>query len=608
MFIFEDPSANCSERQKNLKKAQIKSHAASFAHNRRNYKLRLKIAYRSSITKSSTGTGSSGWRQSIPASDRDPTPSVRSGNAKLGYHSSHTTSTSRAKSNEINIIAPEDVAHAQGLALIQSPTVFDIDFNRAEKRAIEFFLKRTASEWSDWSDSSFWTDFVPKASYSVRALRHAMVSFAAQHESVETDEPLMRSKAKALATYHGKQAIELLGKDHDMFSLGTILLTHVVITFMACNLDEVTFIKAQNMEFELFDSIMEMLRKNSFSISRQDSHLVSNLLRPLIQRQRSKTGLYVDPIYCLASARASDFWPCKLPAIPLTFESIIQAHDVLEELLEYSAYIHKTEFVLHEHLLEEIEVTLELWKLTLTKSAVDWLLSRLERSFVSLLRCAAELGMMMILTMHARNEMIFDEYKDLFEDLADAFEESVQCRRDELKANTCFGMSPGLLALAGQAAMRWCREPQIRARLINTLMTAQRRDGFESSALWARIASCIRDVEEAGVHSPTATCEDIPAINRVIVKSVSFFELSLTIKLEILRDPWGSCRVDELLIPRGGLQHSAHESEHQTLKQALLKETAFISMGRGCASQLDRTTGRVFVVDSPRFFFPLPKA
>lgn len=570
MFILEDPSHRSTERQKHLRASQIRSYAAYQTHFRRTSRNRRFIEHKVTTESESDGTGSG---------------------------------------KPDSLLSTSNKTHTFLLATKPSLELSGRNSNSSDNRAIRFFQERTAQEWSGWSDALFWTELVPRASHQFQALKHAMVSLSAYHEFVEQKQSFVGSKSRAIALTSANKALEQLNKDYGLMSIGAILMTHIVITRISSGMDDTARFKAEKMEFELFNNIQKMLNQKPSPISKDDLHLITHVLEPLVQRQGSRDGESVDAIYCLENTSASLLWPDgrELPTIPSLFESIAQAHHILEAILEYTAYLKKTDTTSPGILPQNCEVYLQKWKNSVDIYENVKRLTRQERSSLSLLKIAARFGVMIIMAMNARDETIFDEYTDLFEDFVDAFEESVKCKQQELKPNVNFGLSPGLLILAGNSAMRWCRDPRVRARLMDVQLNSQQCDGYQSSIVGAHIASYIQHVEESGIDPPPVTCKDIPATNRVILNAASFFATSMQIKLELIRDPWGACTVHEYWVPWVGME--GHPKQlNPTPRYKLEDEAPLAIMGRGYMSRLDRTTGKRFGFNNPRFFFPLPRS
>lgn len=606
MFVSVDPSE--TERQKNLRKSRIKSHASSFVHHRRSRKTFTNTIYTPKTYNEDHNVNSSAYRGTLTSLSKRKGVNVRS---RKTLEATNNKEVLHERATAITTVQNKFEADNDGQSALPAPfvslAVHGGDLTPPETRAIHFFQHRTAQEWCSWGDMHFLAKCVPQVSHQIPALRYAMVSLGAYHEYIERKLFAKPTKARSIALTNANKTLVQFRKDHNILSIGTILMAHVILTLVTSNLNDSGRFRAEYMEYELFDNVKQMVKRKSPLISEEDLHLINNVLIPLIERQDGKEGLYIDAICCLQNTKASEFFTNNVPTAPFFFESIEQAHFVAELLLENAAYIQKISPAPAGHVPEECTFKLSLWKDALEKFSCTKTLNQQEQLSFSILNVAVNFGEMMVAVMNLKDETVFDKYSELFKNLNEVLQESAKFQKQNLMVNVNFGLCAGLLSLASNSVLRWCRDPTLRSRLINTLDKIDRCEGIEGSNVWAHIAKAVQRAEEAALSPPPTSCAEIPEASRVIVNTVSFYATSAMIKLKLWRDPWRTRTVEEIWIPWVGAEHDVAEPLTPIMRQQLKKEMPVTIMGRGYTSRLDQTAGKKYQVRCPRFFFPLPR-
>ena len=123
--------------------------------------------------------------------------------------------------------------------------------------------------------------------------------------------------------------------------MAAIVVCCLALTVAASNVDHYTFVQTMKVEFELMERLRFQANQGGSQIPRTDWHFITDFLEPLIERQRGREGGLLDPIYALSVASAADFYTSHVPHIPDVFESLWQAREILEVMLNWITYTVK---------------------------------------------------------------------------------------------------------------------------------------------------------------------------------------------------------------------------------------------------------------------------
>ena len=114
-----------------------------------------------------------------------------------------------------------------------------------EGRSLQFFRERTSVEWSGWCDRRFWTSLVPQAAASYPALKHAMISLSAYHESLEVQSESDSSAFRELSVRQGNKALACFRESYDQMPLAAILCFYIVMTEFSAILGIMLYLQTQ---------------------------------------------------------------------------------------------------------------------------------------------------------------------------------------------------------------------------------------------------------------------------------------------------------------------------------------------------------------------------
>lgn len=596
MFVLEDPAKHESQRRRNLQQSRVRSHLTTNYHHRRLYQLpRVNHYGGQSFVFALDGTESSHL--------------IGTGRHNKNNSNTRGLSRHRPKPGSFEINDEKRQKHDQEPQWQQCSTspvgqlVF-CGFRGQEGRSFRFFQERTAQEWSGWCDAELWNVLALQASHSHTSLKHAIVSLGAFHESLVVTDGDGRNKTIAFSLEQGSRAVTAMLKEKDM-SMGAMLLAYTVLAANSAFLHWSRFWQVSHSQLQLFDD----LRARPAQVSPAEWMFILRYLAPIIEQQRSRSGQYLDMLHCLRTTSANHFYVSDKPIVPSEFSSLRHARDVLESLLKWTTYITK-ELKLPVMIIPQVaEDSFKMWHGRLGQFSAKHPTTQQDQCNTSVLRVAAKIGVMLIRIMQAdeKDEMIFDNFTDIYRELVDVFKQTLQYTESTSCANIRFGIESGMLALIGNAANRWTRDPFIRRDIIKLLHLAQRREAIEDGVVWARLIECTMEVEEFGIHPPPQSARDIPAERRIQSLFIAFYHRANMQLAKYHLAPYSDSPSDfkEVLVP-----HMAGSSQ-----QGIVPETTPIEsgekpdviLGRGYTSWLSSDGREYMSIDHPNFYFPLPK-
>ena len=475
-----------------------------------------------------------------------------------------------------------------------------------EGRSFQFYLERTSLECSGWHDYEFWSHYVPQAAASHSPLRHAIIALGAYHESQEAHSPSTSMDCLALCIEQGNKALECLRRHHEQMSLAAIISCYIIMTESAAGLGDTADLQTQRVLCDMMDEFRIQQARNPNCASAGDKYYISTYLEPLIEKQRSRAGHIIDPLHSLRNTCQSHFYVQDLPPAPESFDTLWQARQSLESLLNWTTYTVKAGSFAVNQLPRASEVWFEQWLASLQKFQDVQALSRMDLSTLQILRATSKIALIMIRTMDTDDEMIFDQYEDEYREFTSAASCFVACNENGTKKTVRFGIDAGFLCYVGWVAQRLCRDPHLRGQLINVLRTANRREGLEGSGMWALICRRIQMEEEAGINPPPSRCYDIPAENRLRVHEGAHYLSPQATRVTVLQPPYDETRNDDkrhLWI--FGSTPLMNGPQEQRITRVPEDTEPQIILGKGWMSF--RSQGTSGIVKARRFQFPMPR-
>lgn len=589
MFVIEDPARSQGERERWLQRSRVNAYVGTLAHERRRQ-------------KSHASRQSGRPPRAIAAQHRLPLSIESTVAVDHDTHSGHAVTQ---LATPVDTTGDEQPSwHDQRVLRLTPPLNFTPQVgppwrqsgNAIEARSLQFFLERTCMEWSGWHDSKFWNELALQVASSHLNVQYALASLGAYHESLETTDPDQRLFLTSFAIGRARKALDCLIVSYDNLPFSAILATYVVITTALLLMEQGKFYSLLKLQCNM----LEQYQRQSIQISQFERHSVDGYLKPIIERQKAQAGSFIDFLYNLRAAPASQFSHSSPVTIPANFTSVHHARSTLESLLEWAVHAVKTNQLRSAEVQSHRDCYLRSLSHYLYRTNV---VSEQDRCNTWLLKLAAHFGTIMIdrVTKNEDDELFFDAYTPLYAEFADCFRRVIQLQRLKARrkdASRSFGVD-GMLSLAGQVAARWCRDPKIRRDIIRSLFDTSRREGNEDSGIWGNYCEAIMQVEEQGLTNPK-TCHEIPLQNRVKVHLSTFLPNQVH-HIQYFVYPWGHADTKDIYI-RHHTEKKSFEGDIDTADG-----TAFMIVGRGYCSVRDSMSPSGYhTLKDLRFFFPIP--
>lgn len=598
MFVIEDPAKRKSPRSKYLQQSQVRSHLASNYHKRRQRQQPKSIGF--------------GGQSFVFCVDDDITTAKTVEGGELSTQDSSRTSSSCSSSEGSPDVDDDgDADHNLVVQLrqkqrsVSSPaSIIDVGFTGKEGRTLQFFRERTAVEWPGWYDAEFWNVLALQAAHSHNSLKHALLSLGAYHESLEAKDETAKQQQIAFSLEQSQRAIATMIKDNAM-SMSAILSTYTAISASSACLYWTTFWQATYTIVQIFDE----LEAQPSRVSQAEWMFISQYLKPMIERQRSRAGQYVDMLSCLKVTNPSHFYTTEPPSIPVRFTTLRKARDALESLLNWTTYMAKVLDLSALVIPNAAEELFDMWFQRLDQFSISQSFPQRDQCNISLLRACAKMGIMLIKTMHAEenDELIFDNFTSIYRELTDVFGQVLDYTESVSLSNVRFGIDGGMLALFGNIGTRWCRDPTVRRDIIRVLHRAQQREGVEDSIVWARVIEYTMYLEEAGISPSPQSAQDIPKEKRVRCLDISFYHRANIQHMRYHLAPYDSSpdHYKDIYTPHiVGVSRQGLAAETTAIRPG---ERPQIILGRGFTSWLVGDSQEYYTFHHPKFYFPLPK-
>lgn len=591
MFIIEDPGQPKSERERYFRRSKINSHLATRLHARR----------RAGKSGTNHVVLQTRWQHALTAQNN--AANLRFPPKRPNCHFSDTPIGNRSSTGRDGPDNSDDQVAARTDKESLLPGLVWADNGRSqEKRSMRYFKEKTAYEWSGYTDYKFWDHLILQASYCEPAIKHAAVALGAFHELANVQRGLpYRDQQQNFAIKQSNIALNRLNADHASMSACSLLSAYVIISAMMLCYSDMSFTRVQQLQFDLFDHIMD----NPSLVSPAQLSYITEYLEPLVSRQRSKAGYYIDMSWGLRVTPAWCFETADGVKIPESFTSIGHAREVLETLLNWTAYTTKVKQPEPGELPYQAPIYLDLFLFALAEYMKTSTLSKREILRLKLIRISAKLNFMLIRLMHVSSDdlMMFDQFLPDFTEMADVFEEIQNFTEKDTCQGLSFGIDSGLLGFVGNCS-RWCREPTVRRRLISLLWRSGRREGMEGAVAYAAAAEQAMQLEEAGIDPPPSSCHDIPQTKRVKILDSRFWIMKLMI-IRYQTFPYGPNDFTDIHLPHHGCGSILNTDD---FNECIQTESPGVIIGVGYLSTLDFSTGkRHFTIRDPRFYFPVPR-
>jgi hypothetical protein len=488
-----------------------------------------------------------------------------------------------------------------------------------ERRSLEFFRQRTAKQWSGWCDAAFWNYLVLQVGDAQPALKHAVVSIGALHESYEVGgNRIGRSNnhgaLRIFALQQCNKAISALLAESLPFSV--VLMSCVVLACQQMLHDHQTanrFVKSGIQMLETVESDKEKT-PSTFRHSIQDWSFIDNHIKPMLERFRAHFCSSSDPPYALKLVLESQSPTLvSVPFIPCAFSSLHEARDCLDDLLRWiCSAINKPirKPAIGPDLKAIVEDLSSQWASALDalgggQCTQETFHKRIRTAM--LLKAAHRTCLVMIQTTAAEMEVDFDDYIEDFRYIITVYEDilmvdPVSSPISKIKCGLDTGMIATLMFL-----QKRCRDPSIRRRAIALLSQIHRTEGDLDAGNSAALGNIMMAIEESGLGSVTS-CKDIPECNRLRLLGISHFWKIRQRRVCFVRSPYDpelGATTMELWFPlHGAGKDPEHQAYHLRGGSEMLPSR---TTGRGYAEFLEEDSTTYYRMTATQFFFPIPQ-
>lgn len=210
-----------------------------------------------------------------------------------------------------------------------------------ERRALQFFLERTASTLSGYVGSYFWSSLLPQASHTQPALKHILVATASVHEYLHADYSHVYDRKFIDEHYH--RAINSLARTEKPPALEIVLMA--CLLFTCCEFLQGHF-RASIMHIESGLKIMRDWRSGKLADS-------GSTTRSLVASTKSASDIIrtrIGPILASFAAKASLYGVCQeethrydsstfgKPVIPSQIHDLHESSHCLAGIIQWLMY------------------------------------------------------------------------------------------------------------------------------------------------------------------------------------------------------------------------------------------------------------------------------
>ena len=437
----------------------------------------------------------------------------------------------------------------------------------SQLRSLQFYRERTSAEWSGWCDIHFWQELVPAVALECEAVNYALTALATAHEGLESND----AQLQHLCLVQASKSIGWMNEHQHDFSW-PVWVTHCIL------LAEFTALVNPRFYFRCLRVLVDILH----SMRWDEYHL-----RPLLERICGQHCQQLDPFPSLRKWSPAE--PKPIPSI-LEFRTLSEARNNLENVLNTLVFQIKNRICVDRYLLSRwLKHFLQLEGQCDT---LGW----------KILKAAYGMSIVQIETLNSNNETDFDQYLETFSEVADAYEAVLNA--DDKKAHYRFNIDSGLTCLAAWA-VKWCREPAIRTRLISLLQSKPRNEGLYSSTTWCSVLRVVRALEEDGIVPRPISCLQIPGEKRIRLHSLHVDLESLILRLDVLYHPY-TTSPQTVWIPFSPTE-CVHFSSHVSGQSAQGFRSELIQGTADLAFLETKAATEYSVLQHSSFFFILPR-
>jgi hypothetical protein len=476
-----------------------------------------------------------------------------------------------------------------------------------EKQRLDYFICRTAPEWSGWKDDTFWNILVLQTAQRDAAIAHGLIAIAAWHESssigLRSDSA---TELRQMAWSQQSKAMALLGRSQE--------LTHSISLISCVILASLQSYSGEYQEYRLLRSattIVDEIERSEMVGKRHSLRLsdqtITKEVSTLINRFRERLCMMGDMPAALSSSarhhRAQGYRQRQPPLVPISFSTLRQARDCLESILDWghdNVLEAQITTAARNQFLEVLAQYVKKWEQSLdaTKFAERQVHS------LNLLQIAALNGMLLVSTCYSPDESVFDLYLPIFSRIMDLV--TGLSTVSVYQGQVSFGIDCGLIDIVAFVGSR-CREPKIRQSALHWLQNSTRLEGDRISSETALIVRAWINLEDkAGLDDDDFPKACPESHRRRLLAGERYHERHL-IKLSFISypyDPATGATVDEVWIQNKKGDETAMSMAGQTTTVDQVPDAIF---GRGHAAFLHLEQGNYHHLYTKRFNFPIPR-
>lgn len=603
MFVFEDPGKLGSKDSKARQQSLAKSHAALKTNERRRQQ-------RKALTKHA-----STYQKLAPRASQSNTPLRPLENTvskdQHGIQSNcckkpHWIAMSDENSGQVecNCAALVQPNRNQACYVHTEPRAITVNIAPLEGRSLQFFKEKASLKWCGWSDTEFWNNLALQIAEVEPSARCALVSIGAFHEASELAISDPRTEDyQRFAFQQNTQALTHLAADHSGLSLLALVSIYIMLSGINVFTQDTAYLEVVRQ----IAGMREQLQSPRMRLPEDTRSCFLEYLEPIISQQLSALSQSIDMIWCLRRRPMTEFVTTVLE-IPNRFVSVNEARNILQRLLNWTTYLTKILKLPANKVPPQAEIQLQRFFDKLIEFRGSEVLSERDESQVAILNVMAKIGFMLIRCMHADedDELIYDQFTPVYSELAEVFRHVIELDVDpsQRSYNIVGSVDGGLACAVGQAAMRWCRDPDIRRELISLLARSKRREGPYAAEVWAMVAEATMRLEERDITPTPRSCHDIPLRKRVKLESTGINYATKLQYMQFRHFPFNPQDITTVWINHAGCQDYL-DGDPEIMKTT---DKPHLILGLGHTSWLvPGSSEKYHIIGDAKFNFPIPK-
>ncbi|CAH0057890.1 unnamed protein product [Clonostachys solani] len=384
-----------------------------------------------------------------------------------------------------------------------------------ERRGFLYFQARTIRKIFGQQDAQDWIPLILQLGHAEAPVKHAIISLASLHRSLEPTEHLLYpcsknpkqaiDKAQVVALKHYNAAIKILRVEQPDMTTRPDLVMILCILFVCIEQfrrNDATCLTHLLAGFRLinwwrsFTSSYDKLRH----FSKPTMELVNDKITLVLQRLRVQFSLCMDSRHDLHDALDLPSFPP--PTIPTCYDSLDAARMDFDRIMNYAfSVLHPRGITVSYEPAQDVISILGRWK-----QALDTLDSQtegrttLQRCIRKLLEIYSHISIIIASTYNVEFETTFDDYTPRFQaivDLADDLVHYWQIVPQEFSLLYSFdlGLTPPMFLVASR-----CRHSRIRRKAMDLMLNSPFYHGAWQDRYSGLCARRMIEIEELGLE------------------------------------------------------------------------------------------------------------